>query len=72
MPSFDLTKKTLRYAASDETALEKAFTLVRAMADFDPAAKQDAASAMTYLGHLQKHVAAKRKPAITPDCDDNK
>ncbi len=72
MPSLDLTNRTLRYAASDATVLDKAATLLKAMADYDPDAKQDATSAVTYIGHLQKLVAKKRTPAIKPDADDNK
>jgi len=33
MPSFDLAKKTLKYAASDCTAIDKAVALLTAMAD---------------------------------------
>ncbi len=72
MPSFNFTKKTLRYAASDETVLDKAAMLIEAMRDYDPAAKQDATSAPTYLKHLQGHVTKQRTPAIKPDADDNK
>lgn len=61
MPSFDLAKKTLRYAASDETALDKATTLLSAIAEYDPAAKQDATTALNALQHVTKHVAGKRK-----------
>jgi hypothetical protein len=62
LPSFNLSTKSLRYCASDETALDKATALIKAMSEYDPAAKQDATSALTYLGHLSKHVAAQRKP----------
>jgi hypothetical protein len=63
MPAFDLSKKTLRYAASDETALDKAVTLLGAMAEYDAAAKQDANTGLVALKALQKHVSAKRNPA---------
>ncbi len=56
----------MRYAAADETILAKAAALLKVMAEYDPEAKQDATSAVTYLGHLQKHVAKKRTPAVPP------
>ncbi len=63
MPSFDLANKSLKYAASDLTLIEKVATLMTAMADYDPAAKQDATTALTSLRALRTHVAGKRKPA---------
>jgi hypothetical protein len=61
MPSFDLTNKTLRYAASDQTALDKAATLLTAMAEYDATAKQDENTALVSIRALLKHVQGKRK-----------
>jgi len=63
MPSLDLGKRTLRYTAADETALDKAVTLLAAMNEFDATAKQDSGTGLVALRALAKHVAEKRKPA---------
>lgn len=63
MPSLNLANKSLRYAASDETALDKAASLLAVIAEYDPVAKMDATTALTAIKHVTEHVAAKRKPA---------
>jgi hypothetical protein len=63
MPSLNLANKSLRYAASDETALDKAASLLAVIAEYDPVAALDATTALNALKHVIEHVAAKRKPA---------
>lgn len=53
MPSFSLTKKTLSYGIADEATIERAVTLLSVMAEYDPAAKQDAGTGLTALKHLR-------------------
>lgn len=64
MPSLNLTNKSLRYSAADESAIDKAATLLAVMAEYDPAAKQDANTALLAMKALQKHVSSKRAPAV--------
>lgn len=60
MPSLNLTNKTVRYAATDESAIDKALALMAVVAEYDPAAKQDATTAQTALKHVLDHVKRKR------------
>lgn len=60
MPSLNLSTKTLRYAAADETVIEKAVTLASLMAEYDADTKQDAVTAVNALLHLKKRVDAQR------------
>jgi len=62
MPSLNLKNKTLRFAKTDETALQAALALCTAINDYsgDEQAKRDATSAKVALAALSKHVDEQR------------
>jgi hypothetical protein len=60
MPSLNLSTKSLRYAAADETVLDKAVTLLAEIREYDQDAKQDAQTGLVSLRHLQQHVKGRR------------
>lgn len=61
MPSLNITTTKLRYAASDQTALQKAAALLEAIAKYDEAIKQDATTALNAVKHVLEHVAKERQ-----------
>lgn len=60
MPSLNLTSQTLSYTAADKTALQKAVTLLDAIAKYDDAVKLDATTALNAVKHVLEHVVTAR------------
>lgn len=60
MPSLNITTTKLRYAASDQTALQKVAALLEAIAKYDEAIKQDATTALNAVNHVLEHVSKER------------
>jgi hypothetical protein len=60
MASLDLKTNKLRYTKVDETLLLGAAALLKNIAQYDAAMKQDATTATSALMHVWDHVKAQR------------
>lgn len=64
MPSLNLRTKKIRYAKSDERAIEAAIVLLRTMIEYDAAVVEDAGDAEDKLCGLLAHVRRTRGATV--------
>lgn len=67
MPALDLKTKTLKFHATDESALANALTLTEIMEGNCPEVKAAAVSATDNLKKLLEHVKKARAPKVKPE-----